>query len=295
MAGPNLGGTFSIGGDLVINRLGFGAMRLTGPGIWGPPADVEECKRVLARARELGINFIDTADSYGPYVSEELLGQMRGDRGVIATKAGLVRHGPDIWMPVGRPEYLKQEALLSMRRLRVERIDLWQLHRIDPKVPRDEQFDIMRDMQRDGLIKHLGLSEVTVPEIEAASKYFKVVTVQNRYNLSDRTSEEVLAYCETKNIGFIPWFPLAAGELTQPGGAVDVVAKQRGALASQVAIAWLLQRSPVMLPIPGTSKVNHLEENAKSGELTLTDDEFRMLDGEGRKVWERQTHAVAAG
>jgi len=288
----SLGGTFTLGGDLVVHRLGFGAMRLTGPGIWGPPSDLDECKRVLARVRELGIDFIDTADSYGPYVSEDLLGQMSGDRGVIATKGGLVRHGPDIWKEVGRPEYLKQEVLMSMRRLRVERIDLWQLHRIDPKVPRDEQFDVMREMKREGLIRHLGLSEVTVEEIAAASKFFPVVSVQNRYNLADRKSEEVLAYCETNRIAFIPWFPVGAGTLAQPGGVLDVVAKRHGAVASQVALAWLLRRSPVMLPIPGTSKVAHLEENAKSGDLTLSDDEFRTLDAEGRKLWEQQARAA---
>ena len=283
-----LGGTFTIGGDLVVHRLGFGAMRLTGPGIWGPPANIDECKRVLGRARELGIDFIDTADSYGPEVSEELIGQMRGERGVIATKAGLVRHGPDIWLPVGRPEYLKQQALMSMRRLRVDRIDLWQLHRIDPKVPRDEQFDVMREVQREGLVRHVGLSEVSVEEIEAASKYIKVATVQNRYNVADRASEDVLAYCESHDIGFIPWAPVGAGALAQPGGALDVVAKRRGAAASQIALAWLLQRSRVMLPIPGTSQVRHLEENVKSADVTLSDEEFRMLDGEGRKLWDRQ-------
>jgi pyridoxine 4-dehydrogenase len=290
-----LGGTFTIGGDLAVHRLGFGAMRLTGPGIWGPPPDIDECRRVLARARELGIDFIDTADSYGPYVSEDLIGQMRGERGVIATKAGLVRHGPDIWLSVGRPEYLKQEVLMSLRRLRVDRIDLWQLHRIDPKVPHDEQFDVMREMKLEGLIRHLGLSEVTVSEIAAASKYFQVATVQNRYNLTDRKSEDVLAYCEANRIGFIPWAPVGAGALAQPGGVIDAVAKRHGATASQVALAWLLRRSPVMLPIPGTSKVRHLEENITSGKLVLADDEFRALDAEGRKIWEQQERAVAAG
>jgi aryl-alcohol dehydrogenase-like predicted oxidoreductase len=277
-----LGGLFKIGGDLTVHRLGFGAMRLTGPGIWGPPQDVDECKRVLARVRELGIDFIDTADSYGPYVSEDLIGQMERPRGVIATKAGLVRTGPELWVPVGRPEYLKQEALMSMRRLRVDRIDLWQLHRIDPKVPRDEQFSAMRDMQREGLVQHLGLSEVNVEEIEAASRYFQVVTVQNEYNLANRKSEDVLEYCERKGIGFIPWFPLAAGKLAQPGGALDSIAQRLGARASQVALAWLLRRSPVMLPIPGTSKVSHLDANVKGAELALTGEDMRALDTAGR-------------
>lgn len=277
-----LGGLFKIGGDLTVHRLGFGAMRLTGPGIWGPPEDVDECKRVLARVREIGIDFIDTADSYGPYVSEDLLGQMARPRGVIATKAGLVRTGPDRWAPVGRPEYLKQQALMSMRRLRVDRIDLWQLHRIDPKVPRDEQFGVMQEMQRDGLVHHLGLSEVNVEEIEAASRYFRVATVQNEYNLVNRKSEDVLEHCERKGIGFIPWFPLAAGKLAQPGGALDSIARRLGATSSQVALAWLLRRSPVMLPIPGTSKVSHLDANVKGAELALTDEDMRALDAAGR-------------
>jgi pyridoxine 4-dehydrogenase len=281
-----LGGTFSIG-DLVVHRLGFGAMRITGPGIWGDPEDVAECRRVLARTRQLGIDFIDTADSYGPYVSEQLIGEMEGARGVIATKGGLVRHGPDIWLPVGRPEYLKQEVLMSMRRLRVKRIDLWQLHRIDPKVPRDEQFGIMAEMQRDGLIRHLGLSEVSVEEIEAASRHFRVVTVQNEYNLITRKSEDVLAHCEKKSIGFIPWYPMAGGVLARPGGVLDRVAQRLGATTSQVALAWLLQRSPVMLPIPGTAKVRHLEDNVKAADLTLTADDFRALDAAGKQESKR--------
>jgi pyridoxine 4-dehydrogenase len=282
-----LGGTFSIGGDLEVHRLGFGAMRLTGPGIWGDPEDVAECRRVLARTRQLGIDFIDTADSYGPYVSEQLIGEMDGARMVIATKAGLVRHGPEIWRPVGRPEYLKQEVLMSMRRLRVKRIDLWQLHRIDPKVPRDEQFGIMAEMQRDGLIRHLGLSEVSVEEIEAASRQFRVVTVQNEYNLLARKSEDVLAYCEKKSIGFIPWYPMAGGVLARPGGVLDRIAQRLGATHSQVALAWLLQRSPVMLPIPGTAKVRHLEDNVKAADLTLTADDFRDLDAAGKQESQR--------
>jgi pyridoxine 4-dehydrogenase len=279
-----LGGLFTIGGDLTVHRLGFGAMRLTGPGIWGPPEDVDESKRVLARVRELGIDFIDTADSYGPYVSEDLIGLMERPRGVIATKGGFVRTGPDRWVPVGRPEYLKQEALMSMRRLRVDRIDLWQLHRIDPKVPRDEQFGVMQEMQREGLVHHLGLSEVNIEEIEAASRYFQVVTVQNEYNMANRKSEDVLEYCERKGIGFIPWFPLAAGKLAQPGGALDSIAQRLGARSSQVALAWLLRRSPVILPIPGTSKVSHLDANAKGADLELTDEDMSALDAAGRRV-----------
>jgi len=288
-----LGGLFTIGGDLAVHRLGFGAMRLTGPGIWGPPEDVGECKRVLARVRKLGIDFIDTADSYGPYASEDLIGQMERPRGVIATKGGLVRTGPELWFPVGRPEYLKQEALMSMRRLRVDRIDLWQLHRIDPKVPRDEQFGVMQELQREGLVHHLGLSEVTVDEIEAASRYFQVVTVQNEYNVANRKSEDVLEYCERKGIGFIPWFPLAAGKLAQPGGALDSIAQRLGARSSQVALAWLLRRSPVILPIPGTSKVSHLDANVKGAELELTDEDMRALDAAGRAAWEQASSAAA--
>src|SRR5437764_6283058 len=239
-----LGGTFRIGGKLEVHRLGFGAMRLTGPGIWGPPADVSEAKRTLARARELGIEFIDTADSYGPFVSEQLIGEVLAPyRGiVVATKAGLTRHGPDIWRAVGRPEYLRQQLLLSLRHLRVERIDLWQLHRIDPKVPRDEQFSAIADMQREGLIQHVGLSEVTVEEIEAAGRHFEVATVQNLYNLTDRRSEDVLEHCEANAIGFIPWFPLAAGKLAEPGGEVAEIAQAHGATPGQVALAWLLER-----------------------------------------------------
>jgi len=277
-----LGGLFTIGGVLTVHRLGFGAMRLTGPGIWGPPEDVDECKRVLARVRELGIDFIDTADSYGPYVSEDLIGQMEWPRAVIATKGGFVRTGPDLWVPVGRPEYLKQEVLTSMRRLRIDRIDLWQLHRIDPKVPRDEQFGVMQEMQREGLVHHLGLSEVNIEEIGAASRYFQVVTVQNEYNVATRKSEDVLEYCERKGIGFIPWSPLAAGKLAQPGGTLDSIAQRLGARSSQVALAWLLRRSPVILPIPGTSKVSHLDANVKGAELELTDEDMHALDVAGR-------------
>jgi aryl-alcohol dehydrogenase-like predicted oxidoreductase len=273
-------GGFKIG-DLQVYRLGFGAMRITGKGVWGPPEDHDECSRVLRRAVELGVNLIDTADSYGPYVSEELIHEALYPypRGlVIATKAGLVRTGPDEWHAVGRPEYLRQECLMSMRRLGVERIDLFQLHRIDPKVPADEQFGLLRDLQREGKVRYVGLSEVTVEEIEAARKIVPIVTVQNRYNLIDRQSEPVLEYCEAQNMGFIPWFPVASGKLAQPGGPVDHVAKATGATPAQVALAWLLRRSPVMLPIPGTSTTRHLEENCAAANIELTDEQFAELN-----------------
>ncbi|MGO7205512.1 aldo/keto reductase, partial [Rhizobium ruizarguesonis] len=250
-------GTFKIGGDIEINRLGFGAMRVTGKGIWGEPADHAESIRTLKRLPELGVNFIDTADSYGPDVSEWLIKEALhpyGGKSVIATKGGLTRHGPDIWLPVGRPEYLIQQVHKSLRNLGVEQIDLWQLHRIDPKVPAKEQFDAIKSLLDSGLIRHAGLSEVSVADIEAASKHFKVATVQNRYNLVDRTSEDVLDYCAKHNIGFIPWYPLAAGDLAKPGSLLDTIAKNHNAAPSQIALAWVLKRSPVMLPIPGTSK-----------------------------------------
>ncbi|QRN96333.1 aldo/keto reductase [Archangium violaceum] len=283
-------GTFKIGGDLEVYRLGFGAMRITGAGIWGPPEDPAEARRTVKRVPELGINFIDTADSYGPHVSEELLAEVLAPypKGmVIATKGGLTRHGPNIWPPLGRPEYLRQCVLMSLRRLKQERIDLWQLHRIDPKVPRDEQFGVMADMQREGLIRHLGLSEVNVEEVKAAGRFFKVATVQNLYNLANRQSEEVLDYCAAQGIGFIPWYPLAAGSLAAPGGPLDTLAKKLSASPSQVALAWVLQRSPVMLPIPGTGKVRHLEENTAAAGITLSDDDFRALDAQGRQAWQQ--------
>lgn len=279
-------GKFKIGGDLEVHRLGFGAMRITGKGIWGPPDDVAEAKRVLARLPEIGIDFVDTADSYGPYVSEDLIGEvLPKTKGlVVATKGGLTRHGPDIWLPVGRPEYLRQCVLMSLRRLRRERIDLWQLHRIDDKVSLDEQFGVIADMQREGLIRHVGLSEVSVEQIEAAEKHFRVTTVQNLYNLVTRQSEAVLDYCEKKNIGFIPWFPLAAGSLAKPGGTLANMAEKLKATPSQVALAWILKRSPVMLPIPGTSSVKHLDENAAAASLKLSDEDWKTLDAEGRKA-----------
>lgn len=280
-------GTFKIGGEVSVNRLGFGAMRLTGDGIWGPPADRAECIRTLQRLPELGVNFIDTADSYGPEVSETLIAEaLRPYKGLlVATKAGLTRTGPDLWHPVGRPEYLRQQALMSCRRLGVEQIGLWQLHRIDPKVPRDEQFAAVKSLLDDGIIRHAGLSEVSVADIEAARGVFPVATVQNRYNLVDRTSEAVLDYCAAENIGFIPWFPLAAGDLAKPGSLLDKIAKSRNASPSQVALAWILQRAKVMLPIPGTSKVAHLEENVAAAGLTLSAAEFQQLDDAGKAAF----------
>ena len=278
-------GSFSIGGKLSIHRLGFGAMRITGRGIWGEPADRAEVLRTLRRLPDLGVNFIDTADSYGPNVSEELIREaLHPYNGlVVATKAGLARTGPDQWTPLGRPEYLIQQAYASCRRLGVERIDLWQLHRIDPQVPRAEQFDAVKSLLDAGVIRYAGLSEVSVAEIEAASRVFKVSTVQNRYNLVDRGSEDVLDHCAKQGIGFIPWFPLAAGSLLAADSPLTKIAKAHGAAPSQVALAWTLKRSPVMLPIPGTSKVAHLEENVGAADVALTDEEFAALDREGRK------------
>lgn len=279
-------GTFTIGGDLVANRLGFGAMRITGPGIWGEPKDRPEALKTLRRLPELGVNFIDTADSYGPDISEELIHQaLHPYKAIlIATKGGLARTGPDVWVPLGRPEYLIQQALKSQRRLGIEKIGLWQLHRIDSKVPRDEQFDAIKTLISRGVIHHAGLSEVSVEEIKAASKFFKVATVQNRFNLVDRGSEDVLDYCTAKGIGFIPWFPLAAGDLTRTHSVVHDIAKAHAATPSQIALAWLLQRSPVMLPIPGTSSTKHLDENVAAVSVTLTPAEFEALDKAGREA-----------
>jgi aryl-alcohol dehydrogenase-like predicted oxidoreductase len=282
-------GSFAIGGDLEVFRLGFGAMRVTGQGIWGPPADREEAIRTLKRLPDLGVNFIDTADSYGPDVSEWLIKDALHPykNGVIvATKGGLTRQGPDMWLPVGRPEYLIQQVHKSLRNLSVEQIDLWQLHRIDPKVPAKEQFDTIKSLIDSGLIRHAGLSEVSVADIDAASKIFKVATVQNRYNLVDRTSEDVLDYCGKNGIGFIPWFPLAAGDLAKPGSLLDTVATKHGVSPSQIALTWVLKRSPVMMPIPGTSKVKHLEENVRAADVVLTDEQFSALDAEGRKAFQ---------
>jgi aryl-alcohol dehydrogenase-like predicted oxidoreductase len=286
-------GTFRIAGEREVHRLGFGAMRITGQGIWGPPKDPAEARAVLRRLPELGIDFIDTADSYGPFVSEDLLAEVLAPyKGlVIATKGGLTRSGPEQWFPVGRPEYLRQCVMMSLRRLKLERIELWQLHRIDSKVPREEQFGVIAEMQREGLIHHVGLSEVSVEEIRAAGKHFKVATVQNLYNLVHRKSEDVLAHCEKEGIGFIPWFPLAAGKLAEAGGPVAAIARRLDVTPSQLALAWVLKRSPVMLPIPGTGKVKHLEENTAAAAIELSDADFRTLDAEGRREWERQLAA----
>jgi pyridoxine 4-dehydrogenase len=272
-------GVFEIGGETPVHRLGFGAMRITGAGVWGEPRDREECLRVLRRLPEIGVDFVDTADSYGPNVSEELIREALAplDRIVVATKAGLARTGAGRWIPLGRPEYLIQQAYASRRRLGVEIIDLWQLHRIDPKTPRDEQFAAIKTLIDDKVIRHAGLSEVSVEEIEAARRVFPVATVQNKYNLGDRSSEAVLDYCTGAGIGFIPWFPLAAGELARPGGALDRIAHAHKATSGQIALAWLLKRSPAMLPIPGTSQLAHLEENAAAAEIVLSDAEFEAL------------------
>ena len=279
-------GAFEIGGKTSVNRLGFGSMRITGRGVWGAPSDRTEALRTLRRLPELDVNFIDTADSYGPYVAEELVREALHPYGniLVATKAGLARTGPDRWIPLGRPEYLIQQALTSCRRLGVEQIGLWQLHRIDPKVPRDEQFAAVKTLIDSGVIRHAGLSEVSVADIQAASKVFSVATVQNRYNLLDRTSEDVLNYCASHGIGFIPWFPLAAGDLTKPGATLDSIAKRHRATPGQVALAWVLKRSPVMLPIPGTSKQSHLEENVAAADIELGANEFEALDAAGKRI-----------
>jgi pyridoxine 4-dehydrogenase len=274
--------TFSLGGDLTIHRLGFGAMRITGPGIWGEPKDADACRKVLRRAVELGVDFIDTADSYGPEVSERLIGEALAPYAkgvVVATKAGLTRQGPDRWLPVARPEYLQQEVEMSLRRLKLEALPLWQLHRIDPKVPVEESLEPLKKLQKQGKIRHVGLSEVKVPEIEQVRKFMPIVSVQNRYNIGDREHEDVLEYCEKHNLAFIPWFPVAAGKLTRPGGALDKAAKKHGATLSQLSIAWLLNHSPVMLPIPGTSSVAHLEENLKAAEISLSSSEWAEVEG----------------
>ena len=266
--------TFAIGGDLAVGRLGFGAMRLTGRGIWGEPEDPDECRAVLRRAVELGVTLIDTADSYGPEVSERLIGETLApypDDVVIATKAGFLRPGPNRWVTDGRPEHLRSACEESLKRLKLERIDLFQLHRIDSKVPAAEQFGTLGDLQREGKIRHIGLSQVSVEDIRGAREVIEVVTVQNRYSASDRSDDDVLAYCESESIGFMPWAPLGSGRLAEPGGLLDRIAQETGATTGQVAIAWLLRRSPVMLPIPGTSKVAHLEENIGAGDLELPD------------------------
>jgi pyridoxine 4-dehydrogenase len=279
MTNATQSGTFSIGGKIPVHRLGYGAMRVTGRGIWGEPENRAESLRTLRRLPELGVNFIDTADSYGPDVSEQLIREALHPYGeiLVATKGGLARTGPGEWISLGRPEYLIQQAHKSRRNLGVETIGLWQLHRIDPKVPRDEQFGAIKSLIDAKVIRFVGLSEVSVADIEAAAKVFPVATVQNRYNLSDRASEAVLEHCEKKGIGFMPWFPLAAGDLVKPGGELAKIAQAHSATPGQIALAWLLKRSPVMLPIPGTSKVAHLEENVAAAGIELTKAEFATL------------------
>jgi aryl-alcohol dehydrogenase-like predicted oxidoreductase len=274
-------GTFTIGGDLEVHRLGFGAMQLTGPGIWDEPADRDECIRVLRRAVELGVDLIDTADSYGPFVSEDLIREALHpypEGLVIATKGGLTRGGPSWWSPVGRPRYLRQCVEMSLRRLKLERIDLYQFHRVDPDTPLEESLGELKNMQTEGKIRHLGVSEVDVKTLKTMRGIVDVVSVQNLYNLSDRQHEDVVDYCEREGLGFIPWFPLATGELAKEGGPLAKAAADHGSSASQLALAWLLRRSPVMLPIPGTSKVAHLEENCAAATIELSDEEYDALE-----------------
>ncbi len=277
-------GTFRLGGDLEINRLGYGTMQLPGEGVWGEPKDRAAAIRVLQRAVELGVNFFDTADSYGPEVAEDLLREALHpyrDDVVIATKAGLTRQGPGIWTPVGRPAYLRQQAELSLRRLGLDRIDLFQLHRIDPEVALEDQVGELKKLQDEGKIRHIGLSQVSVAEAEAAKKIAPIVSVQNLYNLSDRSSEELLDWSTANGVGFIPWFPLATGKLSGEGSPLSTLAKQHNSSPSQLALAWLLKRSPVVLPIPGTSSVEHLEDNLAGASIELTDDEFDALSAAG--------------
>jgi aryl-alcohol dehydrogenase-like predicted oxidoreductase len=273
-------GTITIGGDLSVNRMGFGAMRITGKGIWGPPADRDECIRVLRRAVDLGVNLIDTADSYGPNVSEELIAEALHpypDDLVIATKGGFQRSGPDAWDEDGRPEHIREACEGSLKRLRVDRIDLYQLHRIDPKVAAEDQLKTLVELRDEGKIRHVGLSEVSIDQLRLAQRSFPVASIQNLYNVRNRRSEEVLRACEAEGIAFLPWWPLDVGRLARPGTALDRIAQAHGATPAQIALAWLLARSPVMLPIPGTSKVSHLEENVAAAQMGLSDDEVAAL------------------
>jgi pyridoxine 4-dehydrogenase len=273
-------GTFAIGGDVTVNRLGYGAMQLTGPGVWGPPKDHDEAIRVLRRAVELGVNLIDTADSYGPFVADQLIFEALHpypDDLVIATKAGFTRQGPGAWVPVGRPEYLRQQCELSLRHLGLERIELFQLHRIDRKVPLAEQLGELALLQQEGKIRHIGLSEVTVDQLVEAQQFAVIASVQNLYNLANRSAEALVDYAEANRIAFIPWFPLATGELAAEGGPLAHLAREHGTTPSQLALAWLLKRSPVMLPIPGTSSVAHLEDNVAAAAIELTDEQFAEL------------------
>jgi pyridoxine 4-dehydrogenase len=278
-------GTLTIGGDLTVNRLGFGAMRITGAGIWGEPKNPDEARKVLRRAIELGVNFIDTADSYGPEVSERLIAEALHPYPkdlVIATKGGFTRQGPNAWVPVGRAEYLTQSVEMSLRRLRVERIDLYQLHRIDPKVPVEESLGALKKLQDAGKIRHIGLSEVKPEEIEQANKTARIVSVQNQYNISHREHEETLNYCEQHGLAFIPWYPVAAGKLAKPDGPLAGIAKLHGVSIVQLSIAWLLHRSKVILPIPGTSSVAHLEENVASAGVELSDSEWSEIEAKAK-------------
>jgi aryl-alcohol dehydrogenase-like predicted oxidoreductase len=282
LAAPS--GTFELGGDLPVVRLGYGTMQLPGEGVWGPPKDHDQAVRVLRRAVEIGITFFDTADSYGPYVAEDLLrealnptGHSYGDDVVIATKAGLTRQGPGVWTPLGQPAYLRQEVELSLRRLGVERIDLFQLHRIDENYPVADQVGELKQLQDEGKIRHIGLSEVSVEDLQEAQKTAEIVSVQNLYNLANRDAEKLLDHCTEQGIGFIPWFPLATGELSKDDGPLAAAAKEHDATPSQLALAWLLKRSPVVLPIPGTSSVDHLDSNTAAASIELTDDEFAAL------------------
>ena len=280
-------GTFTLGGDITINRLGFGAMRITGDGIWGEPKNPEQAKKVLRRAVELGVNFIDTADAYGPEVSERLIAEALHPYPkdlIIATKGGLTRSGPNAWAPLGRPEYLQQCVEMSLRRLKVERIDLWQLHRIDPKVPVEESLGVIKKLQQQGKIRHVGLSEVSPEEIDQAKKILPIVSVQNQYNLGDRRHEDVVTYSENHKLGFIPWFPVAAGKLARAGGPLDSVAKRHDITVAQLSLAWLLHHSPVQLPIPGTSSVEHLEENIAAAGVKLSSEEWKTIEAESKRV-----------
>jgi pyridoxine 4-dehydrogenase len=280
-------GTLTLGGDLPVTRLGYGAMRITGDGVWGDPTDRDAAIALLRRVVELGVDLIDTADSYGPFVSEDLIREAlhTGDANdpyggvTIATKGGLIRTGPGEWHQLGRPEYLRFACEMSLRRLAVERIDLYQLHRIDGQVPAAEQFGVLAELQEEGKIRHVGLSEVSVDELDLARRHLPIASVQNRYNLLDRGSEDVLEACEADGIGFLPWFPVAVGDLARPGGRLDDMASQTGATPAQIALAWLLHRSPVMLPIPGTSSIAHLEENVAAAGVALTDEHMATLDG----------------
>ena len=277
--------TFRLGGDLEINRLGFGAMRITGPGVWGEPPDREKARQVVRRAVELGVNFIDTADSYGPAVSEPIIGEALApySKGTfVATKAGFLRTGPNKWIQLGNPDYLHQQVELSLRFLKKERLDLWQLHRIDPEVPVEESLGVIKELQKQGKIHHVGLSEVSVAEIEQARKVVNIVSVQNEYNIGNRKSEDVLNYCEKHNLAFIPWFPVAAGKLAKAGGKLEKAAKKHDATVAQLSLAWLLHRSPVLLPIPGTSSIEHLEENLKAQNIALSPEDMAELEGLAR-------------